>query len=103
LNSTFLFNFSGWKKVMPTHKSAEKRVRQTERRRTRNRQVVSATRTYVKKVRAAISEGNNEQVSALLKDAVKALDKAVTKGVMNRNAASRKISRLTLAVNGSLA
>jgi small subunit ribosomal protein S20 len=84
---------------MPTHKSAEKRVRQTERRRTRNRQVVSATRTYVKKVRAAIATGTSEEVSTLLKDAVKALDKAVTKGVINRNAASRKISRLTLAAN----
>ena len=84
---------------MPTHKSAEKRVRQTERRRTRNRQVVSATRTYVKKVRAAIDTGSSENVSTLLKDAIKALDKAVTKGVMNRNAASRKISRLTLAAN----
>ena len=86
---------------MPNHKSAIKRVRQNEKRRIRNRNVTSATRTFIKKVRNALEAGNVEAAKAALPDAVKALDKAVTKGVMHRNSASRKISRLTVAVNNA--
>ena len=86
---------------MPNHKSAIKRVRQNEKRRIRNRRVTSATRTFIKKVRSALEAGNVEDAKAALPEAVKALDKAVTKGVMHRNSASRKISRLTVAVNNA--
>lgn len=84
---------------MPNHKSAIKRVRQNEKRRTRNRYIMSTTRTYIKAVRAAIDSGNGEAAREALPKAVNALNAAVTKGVIHRNQASRKISRLTLAVN----
>ena len=85
---------------MPNHKSAIKRVRQNEKRRVRNRQVVSTARTFIKRVRAAIDSGNAEEARAALPDAIKALNVASSKGVMHRNQAARKIGRLTRAVNG---
>jgi small subunit ribosomal protein S20 len=85
---------------MPNHKSAIKRVRQNEKRRTRNRQVISTARTFIKRVRAAVDSGNAEEAREALPAAIKALNVASSKGVMHRNQASRKISRLTLAVNG---
>ena len=84
---------------MPNHKSAIKRVRQNEKRRIRNRHIMSTTRTYIKAVRAAIDSGNTEAAQEALPKAVNALNAAVSKGVVHRNQASRKISRLTLAVN----
>ena len=84
---------------MPNHKSAEKRVRQNAKRRLRNRHIVSTTRSYVKTLRNAIEKGDAEAAKTALPTAVNALNRAVTKGVMHRNQASRKISRLTVAVN----
>ena len=84
---------------MPNHKSAMKRVRQNEKRRLRNRHIMSTTRTYIKAVRAAIDSGNAEAAREALPKAVNAINAAVSKGVIHRNQASRKISRLTLAVN----
>ena len=85
---------------MPNHKSAIKRVRQNEKRRARNRQIVSTARTYIKRVRAAVDSGNAEEANAALPAAIKALNVAASKGVIHRNQAARKISRLTRAVNG---
>ena len=84
---------------MPNHKSAEKRVRQNAKRRLRNRHIVSTTRSYIKTLRNAIEKGDTEAAKTALPTAVNALNRAVTKGVMHRNQASRKISRLTVAVN----
>ena len=84
---------------MPNHKSAEKRVRQNIKRRIRNRHIVSTTRSYIKTLRNAIETGDAEAAKTALPTAVNALNRAVTKGVMPRNQASRKISRLTIAVN----
>jgi small subunit ribosomal protein S20 len=84
---------------MPNHKSAMKRVRQNETRRVRNRHIMSTTRTHIKLVRAAIDNGNADEAREALPKAVNALNAAVSKGVIHRNQASRKISRLTLAVN----
>jgi len=84
---------------MPNHKSAEKRVRQNDKRRLRNRAVMTTTRTFIKQARAAIDAGNADTIKDALSRATKALDAAVSKGVMHRNQASRKISRLTVAAN----
>ena len=84
---------------MPNHKSVEKRVRQTQKRRIRNRQINATTRTWIKKVRSALEKGDAALAQESLSKAVKALDQSVTKGVMHRSQASRKISRLTKAVN----
>jgi small subunit ribosomal protein S20 len=84
---------------MPNHKSAEKRVRQNDKRRLRNRAVMVATRTYIKQARAAIDGGDTTKINEALARAVKAIDSAASKGVMHRNQASRKVSRLTIAAN----
>ncbi|MBM4291361.1 MAG: 30S ribosomal protein S20 [Deltaproteobacteria bacterium] len=83
---------------MPNHKSAKKRVLQNAKRRVRNRSAVATTRTFVKQARAAIETADVSTPEALAR-AIKALDSAVTKGLIHRNQASRKISRLTLAAN----
>ncbi|MBF0170774.1 MAG: 30S ribosomal protein S20 [Nitrospinae bacterium] len=84
---------------MPNHKSSEKRVRQTEVRTERNKGVRSACRTAVKKLRQAIEEKNTAAVAELLKEATSTLHAAASKGVIHRNNAARRISRLALQVN----
>ena len=75
---------------MANTKSAMKRIRQNEKRRLRNRAVRSQLRTAVKTARAAQGDGQREVVL----DAIRLLDKAVTKGVVHRNTAARKKSAL---------
>jgi small subunit ribosomal protein S20 len=84
---------------LANHKSALKRHRQSEKKRIRNTAVKSTIKTSVKGVREAIKSGNAEEAVLGLKTAGSQLDRAVTKGVLHRNNASRKISRLTTAVN----
>jgi small subunit ribosomal protein S20 len=81
--------------------SAEKRNRQRLRRRQRNLTQLTRVRTYVKRVQAVVATGQKDAtVGDLLKQAVKLIDKAAQKGVLKRETASRKISRLTKAVAG---
>ena len=79
---------------MPNIKQAKKRVRQAEVSRQLNKHQRSSMRTTVKKVEAAIEEGDKEQASTALKAAVSALDSMVSKGVLHKNNAARKKSRL---------
>jgi small subunit ribosomal protein S20 len=81
------------------HKSAEKRARQSERRRLRNRSVTSALRTHVKAVREAIASGDKTAAAARLREAEKALRQAATKGVVKKETVSRQVSRLAKAVH----
>jgi small subunit ribosomal protein S20 len=74
-------------------KSAIKRMRQNERRRLRNRTLRSRLRTAVKSARTAPTPEGGEARTVIL-DAIRALDKAVTKGVLHRNTAARKKSAL---------
>ena len=78
--------------------SAEKRNRQAQKRRTRNMAVRTGVKTAVKKVRDAIAKGDAAGARQVLQAAEKALGKAASKGVLHKNAASRKISRLAKAV-----
>lgn len=80
---------------MANTRSAIKRMRQNERRRGRNRIIRSRVRTAVKSARTAVS--GPEAASAALQ-AIRALDKAVTKGVIHRNTAARKKSALARAL-----
>ncbi|NIA19368.1 MAG: 30S ribosomal protein S20 [Xanthomonadaceae bacterium] len=81
---------------MANHKSALKRMRQNEKRRLRNRQVVSHMRSSIKKFRLAAEEGGStETLQESLRQVSVIIDKAASKGVIPRNNASRKISRLT--------
>lgn len=84
---------------MPNHKSSEKRVRQSEKRRLVNKSNRGRLRTSIRKLRAAISEGAGEQLNTLLPATISTIDKAVQKGVLHRNAAARYKSRLTARVN----
>jgi small subunit ribosomal protein S20 len=84
---------------MATHKSAEKRIRQTEKRTAINRARLSRVRTYVKKVEAAIASGDKEAARAALQLAQPELHRATTKGVLHKNTVSRKLSRLAHRIN----
>lgn len=76
-------------------KSAIKRARTNQQKRAHRSAQKSAMRTAVKKYLAAIEAQDQEKAAALLKTATRKLDKAVTKGLIHKNAAARKKSRLT--------
>ena len=84
---------------MERNKSAMKRDRQSQARRSRNRKNLSQLRTQVKKLRTAIDAGDAETASKLLPETVADIDKAAKKGVVHDNAADRHKSRLTRKVN----
>jgi small subunit ribosomal protein S20 len=82
--------------------SAMKRARQAVKRNLRNKAVSSSIKTILKKVESSIALGNREDAGKSLIKAIKALNKAASKGVIHKNTASRKISRLTKKVNALL-
>ncbi|MCF6157200.1 MAG: 30S ribosomal protein S20 [wastewater metagenome] len=84
---------------MPTTKSAEKRLRQNVKRNARNRAHRSALRTQIKKFLETLKEGNIQKAEEGLRLTVKKLDKSVAHGILHKNAASRKKSRLTKRLN----
>jgi len=84
---------------MATHKSAEKRIRQTAERTAMNRSRMSRVRTFVKKVEAAIVSGDKEAAQSALRSAQPELHRAITKGVLHKNTVARKLSRLAVRVN----
>lgn len=84
---------------LATHKSAVKRHRQSLKRHARNQAIKARLRTTIKKVRSAIEQKDSEAARTALSVASQALDKAVTQGVLHRNSASRRISRLTVQVH----
>jgi small subunit ribosomal protein S20 len=84
---------------MPNHKSAEKRVRQNEKRRAINRGHRTKVRSYIKKLRGALDSGNAADISQILPEAISVIDKSVQKGVLHANAAARYKSRLTVQAN----
>jgi small subunit ribosomal protein S20 len=84
---------------MPHHKSAEKRLRQTEKRTIINRARMSRVRTFVKKVETAIETGDRAAAQSALQLAQPELHRATTKGVLHKNTVARKLSRLALRIN----
>ena len=76
-----------------------KRVRSSRRRAARNQVVRSAARTYVKRARRLIAEGNLDEAEGVIRQAMSALDKAAQKGVVHRNNAARRKSRLLKLYN----
>jgi len=83
---------------MANHASAKKRIRQTERRNTVNRNRLSRVRTYIKKVEQAIEAGDADGAKEALKAAQPIIMRGAQKGVLHRNTASRKVSRLAAQV-----
>jgi small subunit ribosomal protein S20 len=84
---------------MPNIKSAEKRLKQSEKRRARNRAYKSQMRGLMKKANKALESGDAAQAKTLVKDACRKLDKVAQKGVIHASQASRKKSRLMLKLN----
>jgi small subunit ribosomal protein S20 len=85
--------------AMANHKSALKRIRQTAKRTERNRFYRTRLKNIVKAVRTAIDAGNKEEAAAALKTANQQIHKFVSKGILKKETAARKVSRLHQAVN----
>ncbi len=79
---------------MANHRSSLKRMRSSEKRRVRNRIVRGRARTAVKKTRITVAEKNWEDADVALQAAIRALDSAAQKGVIHKNNAARRKSRL---------
>ncbi|MFY9707976.1 MAG: 30S ribosomal protein S20 [Desulfobacterales bacterium] len=86
---------------MANHKSALKRARQNDIRRLRNKSTRTRVKNVVKDVRQAVADQGGADAAAELNTAKSAIDKAAKKGVIHRNTAARKISRLTKQVNAA--
>ncbi|MFR3728849.1 MULTISPECIES: 30S ribosomal protein S20 [Lacrimispora] len=84
---------------MANIKSAKKRILVNETKAARNKAIRSKVKTSIKKVEAAINAGDKAAAQANLISTITEIDKAATKGVYHKNNASRKVSRITKAVN----
>jgi len=88
--------------ILPNIASAEKRMRQAEKRRLRNRLVVSTARTYIHRAERQLN-GDADAAEATVKLAIRALDKAAEKGIIHKNNAARRKSRLMRKLNAARA
>ncbi|MEW5952419.1 MAG: 30S ribosomal protein S20 [Bacillota bacterium] len=84
---------------MANIKSAVKRVKIAQKRRLRNARIKSTVRTSIRKFEDALTAAGREEAQTSLRKALIMLDKAVTKGVLHKNTAARKKSRLTKRFN----
>ena len=84
---------------MENIKSAKKRILVDRRNAERNKAIKSKVKTSIKKVDAAIAANDKAAAKTALTAAISEIDKAASKGVYHKKTASRKISRMTLAVN----
>ena len=85
---------------MANIKSAKKRILVTRTKAARNKSIKSAVKTSIRKVDAAVAQKAKAAAEAALTEAIATISKATSKGVYHKNTCSRKISRLTKAVNG---
>lgn len=88
---------------MPKTRSAKKMLRVAERRQRYNRPVRSAVKTFVSRAEKLIATGDTSSAQEAVVKAVRALDKAAQKGVLHRNNAARRKSRLMKKLNTTLA
>lgn len=84
---------------MANNKSAEKRIRVSEQKRLRNRPYRTAARTFVKKAELSIRAGDQDVAATAVGDAISMLDRVASKGVIHRNNAARRKSRLMAKFN----
>lgn len=84
---------------MANHKSALKRVKQTERRRLRNKATLSQMRTAIKRYRALLAQRSAEEAGAALSGVYTVIDRSEKKGVLHANAAARYKARLSKALH----
>jgi small subunit ribosomal protein S20 len=85
---------------MANHFSALKRARQTEKRSVRNRANTSRLRSALRQLRESLAAGDRTAADQVFRQTVSALDRAIQKGVIHENTASRYKSRLSARVNG---
>ena len=83
---------------MANHKSAKKRIRRNANRAEINKSRISRIRTFIKRVESAIASGDKNSAQTALKEAQPELMRGVSKGVLHKNTASRKMSRLSARV-----
>lgn len=83
---------------MANNASARKRIRQTEKRTTRNKARKSRVRTFLRKVEEAVQSGDKAAAQAAFRAAQPELQRAATKGVLHANTVARKLSRLSARV-----
>ncbi len=84
---------------MANHKSALKRIRQSEQARLRNKHNRTKMKSFVKRVQEALDAKDADAAKTALSEAIPMIDKAATKGAIKKQTASRKISRLSKAVH----
>ena len=84
---------------MPNIKQQEKRMRQAERRRLRNKSRKSEIRTYIKHFETALQRGDRGESEIYLNQAIRALDKAASDGIIHKNNAANRKSRLVHKYN----
>ena len=84
---------------MPNIKSAKKRVLASQTKAMQNKAAKSALKTDIKKFEAAVAEGNRSEADVAYKVAVKAVDKAVVKGLLHKNNAAHKKSSMTIKLS----
>ena len=88
---------------MAHHQSAKKRIRRNEKRRVINHARISRVRTFVKRVESAIAGGDKSAANDALKLAQPEMHRGVSRGVLHKNTASRKISRLSKRIKAMAA
>ena len=79
--------------------SARKRIRQTEKRRLRNKSEKSKVKTIIKKYHKAVAEGSVENAESAMRDSVSAVYRAAGKGTIHKNQAARRASRMAKKLN----
>ncbi|GAW93461.1 30S ribosomal protein S20 [Calderihabitans maritimus] len=84
---------------MPNIKSAKKRVKLIRIRTQRNKAVKSMVKTAIRRFHEALAEGNEEKIQETFRRAIKLVDKAAAKGVIHKNNAARKKSKLYRKLN----
>lgn len=84
---------------MPNTKSAERRMRNSQRKHLHNRSIESRLRKLEKNYRQLVTDGKKDDAAKALREVASAYDKATKSGVVHKSTASRKKSRLTIALN----
>ena len=83
--------------------SAIKRIRQSDKHELRNQSMKTKMKTYIKRLEAAMPAKNKDDIEKILRETIKVISSAASKGIIHKNTASRKISRITKQVNAALA
>jgi len=88
---------------LPNTKSAEKRIRQTEKRTARNRRIKSIVKTSIRRFEEVMQSGDVETARVKLLSATRQIDKAAAKGIIHKNTAARKKSQMARNFNNAAA